>query len=127
MSARAIRAVVREEADRGAAVLLTTNDMHEADELADRVAFINDGTVLALDTAEALKVGRGRRTVRVRYRQGDDIETKEVHLDGPSAGERLRWLVSRPGLLTVHTEEATLEDAFAELAGRRLDSGCKTG
>ena len=121
VSARAIRAVVREEVDGGAAVLLTTHDMHEADVLSDRVAFINDGTVLALDTPEALKLSRGRRAVQVRYRQGDEIETKEVPLDGPSSGERLRWLVSRPGLLTIHTEEATLDDVFVELAGRRLD------
>jgi ABC-2 type transport system ATP-binding protein len=41
VSARAIRALITAEADRGAAVLLTTHDMHEADELSDRVAFIN--------------------------------------------------------------------------------------
>ncbi len=38
--ADAIRNVIREQAERGAAVLLTTHDMWEADELSDRVALI---------------------------------------------------------------------------------------
>jgi ABC-type multidrug transport system ATPase subunit len=49
VSARSIRALIREEAERGVAVLLTTHDMHEADQLSDRVAFIDEGRILALD------------------------------------------------------------------------------
>jgi ABC-type multidrug transport system ATPase subunit len=41
VSARTIRRIIRDEAARGAAVLLTTHDMYEADELSDRVAFID--------------------------------------------------------------------------------------
>jgi ABC-type multidrug transport system ATPase subunit len=121
VSARAIRAVIKQEAERGAAILLTTHDMHEADELSDRVAFINDGTVLTMDTPESLKLSHGSRSVKVRYRRGDEIEEQVVALDGTAATDRLRWLVSRPGLLTIHTEEATLEDVFVEFAGRRLE------
>jgi ABC-type multidrug transport system ATPase subunit len=40
VSSVAIRRIIKEEAARGAAVFLTTHDMHEADELSDRVAFI---------------------------------------------------------------------------------------
>jgi ABC-type multidrug transport system ATPase subunit len=49
VSARTIRRLVRDEAARGVAVLLTTHDMYEADELSDQVAFIDRGRILALD------------------------------------------------------------------------------
>ncbi|MPZ72518.1 MAG: ATP-binding cassette domain-containing protein [Nitriliruptorales bacterium] len=120
VSARAVRAIIKEEAERGAAVLLTTHDMHEADALSDRVAFINDGRILALDSPESLKLRHGRRAVKLRFRNGDAVEEEVVALDA-AAGEQLRSLVSRDGLLTIHTEEATLEDVFVEFAGRRLE------
>jgi ABC-type multidrug transport system ATPase subunit len=119
VSARSIRALIREEADRGVAVLLTTHDMHEADELSDRVAFIDQGRVLALDTPENLKLIHGTRTVRVRRRVDGEVQDTVVSLDG-EAGDRLRALVGQEGLLTIHTEEATLEDVFIDFAGRRL-------
>ena len=118
-SAQAIRAILREEAHRGVAVVLATHDMHEADELSDRVALVNEGKILALDTPEVLKLSHGRRTVTLRFRDGDGVKEEVVVLDH-AAGERLRWLVSREGLLTIDTEEATLEDVFSGLAGRRL-------
>ena len=120
VSARSIRAIIREEAARGAAVLLTTHDMHEADGLSDRVAFINDGRILAMDAPEQLKLAHGERTVRVRRRVGDEVEESVIALDG-DASAQLGALVGQDGLLTVHTEEATLEDVFVHFAGRGLE------
>jgi ABC-type multidrug transport system ATPase subunit len=114
-----VRALIREEAERGAAIVLTTHDMHEADELAHRVAFINEGRIRAVDTPEMLKLQHGHRAVRVRRRVGSEVEETVVPLDA-EAGERLSGLVTGDGLLTVHTEEATLEDVFVDFAGRRL-------
>jgi ABC-type multidrug transport system ATPase subunit len=120
VSARSIRALIREEAERGAAVLLTTHDMHEADQLSDRVAFIDEGRLLALDAPERLKLAHGRRSVRVRYRRDGEVVEATVPLDDGTGGERLRGYLDREDLLTIHTEEATLEDVFVEFAGRRL-------
>ncbi len=120
VSARSIRGLIREEAERGVAVLLTTHDMYEADGLSDRVAFIDQGRILALDTPERLKLRHGQRTVRVRRQVDGAVEESVVTLDG-DAGDRLRELVAAEGLLTIHTEEATLEDVFVAFAGRRLE------
>jgi len=54
-SAEAIRRIIREEQERGATVFLTTHDMYEADRLCNRVAFINSGRIVALDTPHNLK------------------------------------------------------------------------
>ncbi len=120
VSAIAIRNVVREEAERGAAVLLTTHDMHEADTLSDRVAFINQGVILAIDTPESLKLAHGRRSVRVRVRENGEVNEQVIPLDEAGAGDRVRAAMARSEILTVHTEEATLEDIFVEYAGRGL-------
>jgi ABC-2 type transport system ATP-binding protein len=121
VSSRAIRAVIREEAARGAAVLLTTHDMAEADALSDRVAFIDAGKVLTIDTPENLKIEHGRRSVRIRSRQDGEVRETVVDLDDPDASDRVRAAMAVEGLLTVHTEEATLEDIFVEYAGRGLE------
>jgi ABC-2 type transport system ATP-binding protein len=120
VSAQAIRTLIRKEAARGAAVLLTTHDMHEADELSDRVAFINQGRLYALDTPESLKLAHGRRAVKVRVRAGDGVEETTVSLDDAAAGEALKAAVASAGLMTIHTEEATLEQIFIEMTGRGL-------
>ena len=120
VSARSIREVIREEARRGAAVLLTTHDMYEADELSNRVAFIDDGRILALDAPEQLKLAHGTRSVRVQVRADADVEEHVLLLDGDGSSERLRKLIDAGSVLTIHTEEATLEDVFVALAGRGL-------
>jgi ABC-2 type transport system ATP-binding protein len=48
--------VIRElNQESGTTILLTTHDMLEADTLCDRIAIIDNGTIVALDTPEALK------------------------------------------------------------------------
>ena len=122
VSAQAIRQVIREEADRGAAVLLTTHDMDEADKLSDQVAFINEGRIVALDTPENLKLAHGQRSVRVRMRAAAAVREQIISLDAPGAGDRLKEALGSQGLLTIHTEEATLEAIFIKVTGRGLDT-----
>ncbi len=121
VSARSVRAIIEAEAERGVAVVLTTHDMYEADQLSNRVAFIDEGRILTIDTPEHLKLTHGRRSVKVKLlRDGNEV-TETVPLDGDGATERLERLLESGTILTIHTEEATLEDIFVELAGRRLE------
>ncbi len=120
VSSLAIRRIIQEEADRGAAVVLTTHDMLEADKLSDRVAFIHEGRILAIDAPETLKLAHGERSVRIRSRNGPEIEEVVIPLDGHDAEDQIRRAVGVEGLMTIHTEEATLEDIFIEFAGRGL-------
>lgn len=120
VSSQAIRTVIEEEAARGAAVMLTTHDMFEADQLSDRVAFINEGRIVAMDRPEELKQQYGRRSVRIQMRNDGHIDEEVVALDDRGAGERLKAAAASPALMTIHTEEATLEDIFIQLTGRGL-------
>ena len=122
VSSNAIRALITEQAERGVAVILTTHDMLEADKLSDRVAFINEGAIVALDTPEALKMKYGSRTVRLRFTEGDGVREEVVSLEEGNAGDALKAAVSNGDLATIHTEEATLEQIFIEITGRGLES-----
>ena len=65
VTARKIRQVIREARDGGATVFLTTHDMVTANELCDRVAFLVDGQMAALDSPRSLRLAYGRKVVRV--------------------------------------------------------------
>jgi ABC-2 type transport system ATP-binding protein len=121
ISSQAIRKVIQEEAENGAAVLLTTHDMLEADALSDRVAFINEGRIVTLDTPENLKLLYGKRAVKVRVREDGGVREETIGLDEADAGERVRAALAEEGLMTIHTEEATLEAIFIRLTGRGLE------
>jgi ABC-2 type transport system ATP-binding protein len=116
-SARDVRGIIRDHAHDGATVFLTTHYMEEADELCDRVAFLAAGKIVALDTPRELKLRYGERTATVLLR---DRSEHEVRLDDDRDAARLQaWMVSGE-VLTMHSNEGTLEDVFVNLAGRPL-------
>jgi ABC-2 type transport system ATP-binding protein len=54
-SARIIKQLIREYNRKGVTIFLTTHDMEVANELCDRIAIINNGKIISLDTPENLK------------------------------------------------------------------------
>ena len=121
VSAQTIRKLIVAQAKKGTAVLLTTHDMEEADKLSDRVAFINDGKVEVIDTPENLKLEYGKREVKVRLRTEGGVQEETIAFDEKEAGDRLKSAVTSKNLMTIHTEEATLENIFIKLTGRGLE------
>jgi ABC-2 type transport system ATP-binding protein len=59
-STRLIREMLRKLRKEGKTIFLTTHNMDEASELCDRVAIINHGKLVAIDTPERLRIGAGR-------------------------------------------------------------------
>jgi len=116
-SAREVRGIIREHAHAGATVFLTTHYMEEADELCDRVAFLAAGVIVALDTPRELKLRYGERTATVLL---SDRSEHEVRLDDVGGAARLEAWMTAGEVLTVHSNEGTLEDVFVNLAGRPL-------
>jgi ABC-2 type transport system ATP-binding protein len=121
VSSENIRNVILEERERGATIFLTTHDMFEADKLSDRVAFIDKGLIVALDTPHNLKQKFGQRALQIEV-AGNDGERRqqEVVLDQPDTASALQELFSAEQVITVHSKEATLEDIFIEITGRGL-------
>jgi ABC-2 type transport system ATP-binding protein len=120
VSSDSIRNLILKERERGATVFLTTHDMWEADRLCDRVAFLNQGKISALDTPHQLKQTYGRRSLVAEVANNGQLEKRVLVLDRPETPEAVRQLFSREQVVTVHSQEATLEDIFLQLTGRRL-------
>jgi ABC-2 type transport system ATP-binding protein len=81
-SARLIRETLRKLRKEGKTIFLTTHNMDEASELCDRVAIINHGKLVAIDTPERLRIGAGR------------FHVVEISFEKPVAPETLSQLPS---------------------------------
>jgi len=125
--------------DRGVTVLLVTHFMAEAERLCDRVALIDAGRVVALDTPAGL-IAQVSAEQRIRFRPSRPIEdalladlpeVREVHRRGTQLevvgdGNLLHAVTAT---LAAHqiiandlrVEQASLDDAFVRLTGRGLD------
>lgn len=115
-----VREVIRSQAERGATVFLTTHDMHTAEELCDRIAFVAAGTIARLDTVRALKLAFGQRTVTVEHRSTSGLQRAEFPLDGLADEAAFLDLVRSGTVETIHTREASLEDVFTAVTGTPL-------
>jgi ABC-2 type transport system ATP-binding protein len=113
-SARELRELIRSLARQGTTVFLTTHYMNEADELCDQVAFLNAGKIVALDSPQELKLKYGRRVARVLL---DNRETHEINLTSPVDAATLRDWMADGRVMTLHSQEGTLEDVFVNIAG----------
>lgn len=120
VSARRIKALIRDQQDAGRTVFLTTHDMVVADDLCDRVAFIVAGGIALIGTPRALKLQHGTRRVRVEVLEDDRTVATEFALDGVGTDPGFLAAVRHPHLQTIHTLEATLEDVFVDVTGHNL-------
>lgn len=121
VSSEAIRRIILEERQRGATVFLTTHDMLEADKLSDRVAFIDQGKIAAIDTPHALKQIFGKRSLKAQVAGPDGrLELREIPLDDGNSAAAVTELFTQEQVVTLHSEEATLEDIFIQITGRGL-------
>lgn len=68
--------VIKELVAEGSTVLLTTQYLEEADQLADRIAVVNDGVVVANDTATSLKARLGSTVIELTM--DDEVEAKRA-------------------------------------------------
>lgn len=121
VSSESIRDLILETSSKGTTVFLTTHDMYEADKISDRVAFVNQGKIVALDTPARLKRQYGQRVIKMEIEKEDgEIDIREIPLDENGAADTIKQIMETENVVTMHTEEATLEDIFIEITGRGL-------
>ncbi len=128
--------------EKGTTVLITTHYMDEADALCDRVAIIDQGSIQALDSPEALKATLGETVVRLRgdaltletIEQAGGVERAEAVEEGGflvRLEEGVRGLPSflrgLEGVEHVEVRTPTLQDVFLSLTGRELREAHEEG
>jgi len=120
-------------------VLLSTHDMHEADEICDRVAIMDKGKIAALDKPHVLKktIG-GEPSIHIRVKESQKRKALQILGEYKSTviDDEIRIFTVNPweimnemsnklsaqGVLTEKIEivDPTLEDVFIRLTGRKL-------
>ena len=119
---------IREQVAAGCAVLLTTHYLEEAEALADRVAVLRGGRIVAAGSVEEIRAHVARRRVRCRSRLAPDaVAAWPDVVSAVEAGGRLeivvptaealvrRLLTEDPTLSELEIERAGLAEAFVEL------------
>ena len=120
VNARRIKDLITAQRAAGKTIFLTTHDMMVVDQLCDRVAFIVDGQISRVDSPEELKQQFGLRSVRVEFSENGGISRQDFPLDGLGENPEFLRLIRETPVRTIHTQEATLEDIFIQVTGRRL-------
>ncbi|MDZ7820869.1 MAG: hypothetical protein U5N26_03090 [Candidatus Marinimicrobia bacterium] len=119
-TANSIKGIIRSKQKEGTTIFLTTHNMFVADELCDRVGFIVDGKIVALDSPKHLKLKYGKPTARVEYMDGKTLKTENFGLT-PEEKPRLQKFIGEHDIKTLHSGEPTLEEIFIQLTGRGLE------
>jgi len=77
-----------------------------------------DGRIAACDEPRTFRLRHGRPELKVEHRTDDGIAITSFPLG--TASDELIALLASGRAETVHTDEATLDDVFAEVTGRHL-------
>ena len=118
-NSKVMKDIILSEKSKGKTIILTTHNMLDATELCDRVAFIVNGKISALDTPHNLIMSKG--AIKVRYTYFDNGEkTSECFLNNTANDKNLNMLIEKNKLLSIHSSEQTLNDIFIEITGRNL-------
>jgi ABC-2 type transport system ATP-binding protein len=135
--------MIRELRDEGSTVIVATNMMDEAERLSDRVAIVNLGRLVAIDTPEQLKsktkggevleltLGDGQECpadLLTQFSEVQDVSQENNKVTVYLSGGRLllpkivETLTNRGVKIdSVHLKEVTLEDVFLNYTGRKLE------
>ena len=128
--------------DEGVTIILTTQYLEEADELANRISIIDEGRVVAEGTPDELKSSIGGDVITLTFRTDDDaikaqtiiensdIEDNQIRVTVENGAEKipnlLNQLVSKDiNVQSVSANKPSLDDVFLKVTGYRLE-GKKT-
>ena len=119
-TANSIKNIIRKKQAEGTTIFMTTHNMFVADELSDRVAFIVDGKIVAVDTPKNLKLKYGQAQVTVEYTDSGALKSETFGMTGKDKELLLKFLADHD-IKTMHSGEPTLEEIFIKLTGRGLE------
>ena len=136
---RFIRSFIKKDLNikQGKTIILTTHYMDEADQLCDRIAIMNEGQIVAVDTPETLKKGIPHDEVlevtclgtadfegigqRVYSRSENGTMVYRIHAE--NVEEIMSQVIKAADsakILSMNVTKPTLEDVFIHLTGARL-------
>ncbi len=116
-TAQAIHKLLKEVQAEGTTIFLTTHNMEEATKLCNRVALLNDGKIVSLDTPRNTCLNFKReRKLEVGLKDKSQVV---INQDSAGIAQLNEWL-SQDLVETIHSNEPTLEEVFIAKTGREL-------
>jgi ABC-2 type transport system ATP-binding protein len=140
--------IVKQLAEDGSTILLTTQYLEEADQLADKIAVIDHGKVIASGTASQLKDKVGKERIEVSFTTDKDfakaigvIQDKSLQADAATrtlsvahegGSKQLRQLLEKldtqkADIAGLSLHQPTLDDVFIQLTGRQASADEENG
>jgi ABC-2 type transport system ATP-binding protein len=144
VSARQLRSILKELNKQGTTVLITTHYMYEADELCDRIAFVDKGKLVGLDTPQNLKknannmaiidckiIGVNQRNVEelrtiptvhhISEEQLDYCSSLRIHTNEPHSVVPYIYEIMKGKVVTdLAITHPTLEDVYVSMVGGKV-------
>lgn len=118
-NSRMMKDMILAEKAKGKTILLTTHNMQDATELCDRVAFIVNGEIKALDSPHNLIMSKGAAQVSYSWIDKEE-KTASCFLNNLSSDEKLKKLIAENKIQSIHSSEPTLNDIFISITGKTL-------
>jgi ABC-2 type transport system ATP-binding protein len=119
-STEVIRTLLRRLAKNGTTVFCTTHNMEEAEELCDRIAFLDQGKIVEIDTPAGFRTRYAEPLVHVVLQGSTGRETRSVRLDNEAERAWLAENLRLGRLVTVQSDATSLKDVFLRLTGREF-------
>jgi fluoroquinolone transport system ATP-binding protein len=118
VNSKVVKDIIVDLKAKGKTIFITTHQMYDAEKLCDRVAFIVDGEIKAMDSPENLKIKHSNRSVEVLFRNSDEKE--KYQLDGLGQNKTFLEKLQSNEIETIHSKEASLDDIFIQVTGKTL-------
>lgn len=112
-----IRYIIKDLAKRRVTVLITTHNMHEVEEVCERVAIINHGKLVDLDSPMAFKARNTERIVDVVLERADGHDKLVVDLSNDQQRRDFARILESETPITLHTREFNFYHVFLRLTG----------
>jgi ABC-2 type transport system ATP-binding protein len=133
--------IIKQLVDSGVSILLTTQYLEEADQLANKIAVIDGGKIIAQGTSEELKSRAGKERLELTLKKGNDFAKAIAIVDGQllEKDERERKLIvamegahevkrildlfenAKMDVETLSLHKPTLDDVFLQLTGHKTE------
>lgn len=107
-TAEEVRSLILKMKEQGTTVFLTTHNMEEANELCDRIAFLNKGKIIECGSPYELKLKYSNKQVKVTSAAGEKV----LPLDGKVLSQ---YLADAGEIKMIHSIEPSLKEVFLAL------------
>lgn len=120
VNAKLVKEIISDLKMQGTTVFLTTHNMHDADQLCDNLALIDNGAIVITGRPADLKQQFGDKKLKVTIKHNEFRTEKEFELRGIGTDKSFLEMLTSNDLETIHTCEASLDDIFIKVTGHNL-------